>query len=117
VSAAIEKNPFVSIVLFGSSAKGTRTNTSDLDLAFFVPSAQEKRACELTLKTVELEALLPIDAHVFTKDEMLAMLADERENLGKEIARNNVAVHNPRIFDAILREGVKRGFNPHPPES
>ena len=101
---------FVSLVIFGSYAEGKQTEKSDLDLALFVNSAEDKRNCELSLKSDELKALTPLDAHVIPREEMLQMLKDKQENLGKQIARKHFALHNPMIFYAILAEGINNGF-------
>jgi predicted nucleotidyltransferase len=101
---------FVSVVLFGSYAEGKQQEKSDLDIAIFVNSAGEKKECELAMKSAELKSLLKLDAHVFTRDEMLQMLKDKQENLGRQIAYKHLAIQNPTIFYSILREGMNNGF-------
>jgi predicted nucleotidyltransferase len=101
---------FISIVIFGSYAENRQSGKSDLDVALFVSSPKDKRNCELALKSAELKSILPLDAHTFTREEMLQMLRDKEENLGKQIARNHLAIHNPAIFYSILREGIENGF-------
>ena len=101
---------FKSIVIFGSYADGKHREKSDLDIAVFVNSQEDKRTCSLALKTAGLKSLLQIDAHVFTRDEMLLMLKDRHENLGKQIACKHIAVCNPEIFYSILQEGIENGF-------
>ena len=101
---------FVSIVLFGSYAEGTQKEKSDLDVAIFVNSAGDKKNCELFMKSAELKSVLPLDMHVITKNEMLQMLKDKHENLGKQIAHKHLAIQNPMIFYSILAEGINNGF-------
>src|SRR3989338_9540408 len=101
---------FVSIVIFGSYAEGKQKEKSDLDIAIFVNSAEDKKNCELSMKSAELKSILKIDAHVITKDEMLQMLKDKNENLGKQIAYKHLAIHNPIIFYSIIQEGMNNGF-------
>jgi len=101
---------FVSIVIFGSYADGGQTKESDLDIALLVNSAEDKRNCELSVKSAGLKSVLTLDANVFTKDEMLQMLKDRNENLGKQIARKHMAIHNPAIFYSIMKEGIDNGF-------
>ena len=59
---------------------------------------------------METKSLLKIDGHVITKDEFLEMLNVDYENLGKEIARKHLIVHNPAIFYSMLNDGIKHGF-------
>lgn len=101
---------FISIVIFGSYAEAKQKEKSDLDIAFFVNSIEDKKKCELCIKSAELKSILQIDAHVFTKDEMLQMLKDRHENLGKQIAYKHLVIQNPIIFYSILAEGINNGF-------
>lgn len=110
IKTELERTGFISIVLFGSYAEGKQTQKSDLDIAVFVSSEEDKRTSELSLKSAELKAVLHIDYHVFTKDEMLQMLRDKHENLGKQIVYKHLAIHNPVIFYSIIQEGIDNGF-------
>src|SRR3989344_700795 len=101
---------FKSIVIFGSYAEEKQKEKSDLDIAIFVNSIEDKKNCELSLKSAELKSILRLDIHVITKDEMLQMLKDKHENLGKQIAYKHLAIQNPMIFYSILEEGINNGF-------
>lgn len=101
---------FFCMVVFGSHASGKATGTSDIDIAVFVPTNEDKKACEIAFTSAELHIVHQVDFHVFTKEEFLQMLQDKFENLGKQIARKHVAVHNPMIFYDILKEGITNGF-------
>ena len=101
---------FKSIVIFGSYAEEKQKEKSDLDIAIFVNSIEDKKNCELSLKSAELKSILRFDIHVITKDEMLQMLKDKHENLGKQIAYKHLAIQNPMVFYSILAEGINNGF-------
>lgn len=101
---------FVSTVIFGSYAEGRPKEKSDLDIAIFINYLEDKKNSELSMKSAELKSILPIDAHIITKTEMLQMLKDKQENLGKQIAYKHLAVQNPRIFYSILEEGINNGL-------
>ena len=106
----LQKIEFISIVIFGSYAEGKQNEKSDLDIAIFLNSIEDKKNCELAIKSAELKSILPLDIHVITKDEMLQMLKDKHENLGKQIAYKHLAVYNPMIFYSIIQEGINNGF-------
>ena len=106
----LSNTEFMSLVIFGSYAEEKQKEKSDLDIAIFVNSAEEKKNCELSMKSAELKSILQIDAHIITKNEMLQMLKDKHENLGKQIAYKHLAIHNPMIFYSILQEGMNNGF-------
>jgi len=101
---------FLSIAIFGSYAERKQTKNSDLDIAVFVPSEEDKQICDLSLKSAKIKTLLNIDYHVFTKKDMFQMLKDKHENLGKQIAYKHLVVHNPSIFYSIIQEGIDNGF-------
>ena len=110
IKEELVETEFISIVLFGSYAEGKETKKSDLDIAVFVSSKEDKQKCKLSLKSTKLKSLLNIDYHVFTKSEMIQMLKDKHENLGKQIAYKHLVVLNPAIFYSIIQEGINNGF-------
>lgn len=101
---------FYSIVIFGSFASGEQKKNSDLDIAVFIEQEDKRKIVEAVFKSMETKSLLKIDGHVITKDEFLEMLKVDYENLGKEIARKHLIIHNPIIFYSLIKEGVKHGF-------
>lgn len=110
IRGEISNIEFISVVIFGSYAEGKQKEKSDLDIAIFVSSAEDKKKCELSMKSAELKSILQLDVHVITKDEMLQMLKDKHENLGKQIAYKHMAIQNPMIFYSILAQGINNGF-------
>ncbi|HOF44524.1 MAG: Nucleotidyltransferase domain protein [Candidatus Diapherotrites archaeon ADurb.Bin253] len=101
---------FYSIVIFGSFVSGEQKKDSDLDIAVFIEQENKRKIVEAVFKSMETKSLLKIDGHVITKDEFLEMLNVDYENLGKEIARKHLIVHNPAIFYSMLNDGIKHGF-------
>lgn len=105
-----EESVFYSIAIFGSYAIGEQKKTSDLDLAIFIDGADNKKKIEALVNSAKLKTTIKIDAHVIPKEEMIEMLTNKEENLGKQIARKHMAMHNHRIFYELLKEGMRRGF-------
>ena len=101
---------FYSIVIFGSYAIGGQKKDSDLDIAVFIEQEEKRKIVEAVFKSMELKSFLKIHGHVITKDEFLEMLKVDYENLGKEIARKHLIIHNPTIFYSLIKEGEKHGF-------
>lgn len=102
--------PFYSIVVFGSYASGDPKRDSDLDIAVFIEQEDKRKIVEAVFKSMELKSLIKMDGHVITKDEFLEMLKVDYENLGREIARKHLIIHNPVIFYSLIKEGIKNGF-------
>ena len=101
---------FYSIVIFGSYARGEQKEDSDLDVVVFIEQEDKRRIVEAVFKSMELRSILEIHGHAITKDEFLEMLKVDYENLGREIARKHLIIHNPIIFYSLLKEGMKHGF-------
>ncbi|MFH1455394.1 MAG: nucleotidyltransferase domain-containing protein [archaeon] len=101
---------FYSIVIFGSYANRTQQKDSDLDIAIFIQEEKDQKKFERALKSAEIKSLLDLDPHAITKAEFLEMLTNDEQNLGKEIARNHLIIHNPNIFYSMIKEGLKHGF-------
>jgi len=101
---------FYSIVIFGSYANKTQKKDSDLDIAVFIQEEKDRKDFEIALRSAERLALPKLDLHTITKSEFLEMLTNDEENLGKEIARKHLIIHNPNIFYSMIKEGIKHGF-------
>jgi predicted nucleotidyltransferase len=103
---------FYAIVIFGSYAANEQKKESDLDVAIFIDGEEKREKIEAAINSAKLKTLLEIDAHVIPKAEMIEMLTNDEENLGKQIAKKHLAVFNHQIFYEIVKEGVKHGFRP-----
>ncbi len=111
VEDSLDKHTFFySIVIFGSYVSGEQKKDSDLDIAVFIEQEDKRKMVEAVFKSMELKSLIKVDGHAITKDEFLEMLKADYENLGKEIARKHLIIHNPAIFYSLIKEGIKHGF-------
>ena len=102
--------PFYSLTVFGSYAVNEQKESSDLDIAIFIETKNKQKQIEAALNSARMKTLIKIDSHIIPKKEMIEMLTNDEENLGKQIARKHLAVHNPQIFYEIIKEGIKHGF-------
>ena len=105
-----EDTPFYSIIIFGSYASGEQKKDSDLDVGVFIENEDKKKQIDALANSAKLKSVLEMDVHVIPKAEMIDMLTNKEENLGKQIARKHLAVYNHRIFYEIIKEGMKHGF-------
>lgn len=101
---------FYSIVIFGSYAAGEQKKDSDLDVAVFIEQEDKRKIIESVFKSMDIKSLIKIHGYVITKNEFLEMLRVDYENLGKEIMRKHLIIHNPDIFYSLANEGIKHGF-------
>ncbi len=102
---------FYSLVIFGSHAINKQKETSDLDIAVMIEEKDKIKHVESAINSAKLKILVNIDAHVIPKKEFIEMLTNNEENLGKQIARKHLVVHNHAIFYELVKEGMRHGFN------
>lgn len=102
--------PFYSVTVFGSYASNEQKESSDIDVAVFIEGEEKRKQIEAAINSAKLKTLIEIDAHVIPRTEMIEMLTNDEENLGKQIARKHLAVHNHQLFYDLIKEGIKRGF-------
>ena len=81
--------PFLIVLIFGSYAKKTKTDKSDIDVCII--SDNELKTGELISKW----RLLPLrlEIHDFSVKEFESMLEVKRENIAKEIVKNNIILY------------------------
>ena len=101
---------FYAIVVFGSYSIGEQKKDSDLDVAVFIEQESQRKEIKAIANSAQLKSILEMDVHIITKNEMIEMLTNKDENLGKQIARKHMAIYNQRIFYDIILEGMEHGF-------
>ena len=82
------------IVLFGSYAKKTQTEKSDIDL--LIINKEGKRTISFT--KYEILFKVKINPIFITKNEFKLMLRDNEENVGKQALHNHIVLNNPGAF-------------------
>ena len=111
LKSEIEKHTtFYSLVIFGSYADKTNKQNSDLDIAIIIPDKTQENNLKIAINSAENKSLLHLDTHIITRNDFLEMLKVDYANLGKEIARKNLPVHNINIFYKLLNRGIENGF-------
>jgi len=88
-----KQTEFFILILFGSYAKNEATKKSDLDIALIVESEQTKKDITPFLETIKRREVIPIDYHIFTRNEFLEMLQADSENVGKQIFKSNIVYY------------------------
>lgn len=88
------------VLLFGSYAKGTETEKSDIDL--LIINKQGKKM--ISFSKYELLFKKKINALVITPKEFKKMLHDTEENVGKQAVKNHIILNNPESFWELILE-------------
>ncbi len=98
ISTELKTNEVV--VLFGSYAKGTETEKSDIDL--LVINKQGKKT--VSFSKYELLFKKKINPLFITPKEFKRMLQDTEENVGKQALKNHIILNNPESFWSLILE-------------
>lgn len=93
---------FYIMLLFGSYAKGTPKEQSDVDVAVIVETEEAKGNVKPPLSSARRKSLPPVDFQVFSRNEFLEMLTNGEENVGKEIVRNNIIYYGAEAYYKLL---------------
>lgn len=107
--AKMPTNFFIMLVT-GSYARRKQTKKSDIDMVLVCNEEAEKKKIYQELTHISELSIPQVHLYVFTKEEFLEMLLSERENYGKEIARNCLIFFGGAIYYSILNEAIKHGF-------
>ncbi len=83
------------IILFGSRAKGTERDQSDIDICI-VAEATSKRRLAATI-SADIESELPIDILIYTPQEWRMCIADETSFASKIFKEGTVLYGQPKI--------------------
>lgn len=92
----------LSVILFGSYAKGKEQKHSDIDLAFISDSKQKIKKIQKEFRAIEQIYDIEINLMVFTEKQFSSMLRAKEENVGKQILKNHIILSNPELFWNIV---------------
>lgn len=95
-------------IITGSYASNTQKKGSDIDVVII---AHEPKRIHAELDHLCELAIPPVHLHAFTETEFTQMLLDNKENYGKEIAKNNLILTGAETYFELLLEAIQHGFN------
>lgn len=90
------------IILFGSYAKGTQTEKSDIDLMIINKDGKKS----VSFSKYETLFRIKINPIFITKKEFKLMLKEKDENVGKQAVYSNIILNNPEAFWECVFNGV-----------
>lgn len=91
------------VLLFGSYAKRTQTEKSDIDL--IIINATGKKT--LSFRNQELLLNKEINPMFFTEEEFREMIIDKEENVGKQALRTHVVLNNSLKFWELVIHAIQ----------
>ena len=98
----------LSIILFGSMAKGTDFKKSDMDLFILVPSKTKyDEIIDMECAALSKGFGIEINPIISEPSNLLTMLKDREENVGKEIIKNKIIFFGAEKFWELVLEAIK----------
>ena len=92
------------IILFGSYAKKTQTEKSDIDLIIINKDGKKS----ISFSKYELLFKIKINPIFITKKEFKLMLKGKEENVGKQALYNHIVLNNPEGFWECVLNGFQQ---------
>lgn len=93
------KNPYYTLIIFGSYAKGTQHQRSDIDLLVIVPNKEFISDAERIIHSVISINPLKIHLIITTATDFKEMVeAKESLNVGKEVVKNHIIIHGAEAY-------------------
>ncbi len=101
----INKVDIISIILFGSYAKGTETKQSDIDLLIIVEKRGQNDLIPREIYALEAKYGQEINQIVVNKKMFQDMLKNRAElNVGKEALANHIILYGAELFWKLVME-------------
>ena len=98
----------LSLVLFGSTVKGTAGKTSDIDLFFLSPSKDKyDEIIENECNVLRMSYGREINPIISEPKMHIDMLKGKEENVGKQLLRDKIIFFGANIFWELTMEGLK----------
>lgn len=86
------------VILFGSYAKGSEKESSDIDLMIINKDGKKS----IPFSKYELLFNKKINPIFFTENEFAQMIKDDEENVGKQALKNHIILKNPQKFWRLI---------------
>ncbi len=99
------KNPYYTLIIFGSYAKGQQHKNSDLDLLIILPDRSHIETIER--RTHSVSSLRPTKIHpvIISYEDFEEMLQSKEElNVGKEVMLNHIIIFGAEAYYKMLGE-------------
>ncbi len=110
IESVSKKTPFFTLILAGSHAKGAAKSNSDMDIVTIVQDEKLKKDVAAYVKEATRLSEYEVDAHIVSKNDFIAMLANDEENFGKEVFRKHIIFYGAEAYYQMVKEAAKNGL-------
>lgn len=92
------REPFYTLLVFGSYAKGTEAKHSDIDMLIITPSREPGEEIERIINTESIFLKRKVQTIVLDEKEFTANLSDKKLNVVQEAFKNHVIITGVESF-------------------
>ncbi len=96
--------PFMIMLVFGSYAKGTKTEGSDIDICIISDNNEKTKEMHERLNLLSLK----LEIHEFTAKEFVSMIEKTQKNLGHEIVKSNIILYGIENYYNLISKWMKK---------
>jgi len=96
--------PFMIVLIFGSYAKKLQTKISDIDICIISDNLSKVKELTSRLKLLPLN----LELHTSEVEEFESMLDTVKENVAKEIVKNNVILYGINNYYNLISKWTKK---------
>jgi len=94
--------PYLTLLVFGSYARGTVTKASDLDLLVIIPDRKFEDSLEVAVKTARSLSKIPLHHIIVSYIEFLHMLSEKKTNVAKEVLETRYVAYGAESLYMML---------------
>ena len=96
--------PFLIVLVFGSYAKKTKLESSDLDICIISDNKSKSNELHEKLNLLSLK----LDVQEFTSKDFVSMLEKRQSNLGNEIVKSNIILYGVENYYNLISKWMKK---------
>jgi|SRR3989338_7502938 len=90
------------LLIFGSYAKKTQNQHSDIDLLFIVPDGSEEKM-ETEIQTIAGTLPLKLHVNIFKESDFIAMKKSKETTVGSEAIMKNIILHGVECYYEMIQ--------------
>ena len=95
------------MALFGSYAKGTQTNKSDVDLLFIIQSESDISKIKKRIQSIVSETNINIEYEAITAEWLIKMF-NEKNTVGREVLNASIILHGADQYYSMVNDYDKK---------
>lgn len=98
--------PYLTLLVFGSYARGTATKRSDLDILIIVPDRKFEESMEVAVKSARALSKITLHHIIVSYSEFVNMLGEKKTNIAKEALEARYIAYGAEPFYEMVGQSA-----------